>query len=114
MSSATTPLGEDTAEAWQLVQDVKDKVNDYFLRAELASYAPQAQNSLNVDEKYIVPTDNGLLSDVSLAELPLSRVVADQPLMLDKGLNPIWRDKITRLAELIHPLPPQMSQILRN
>lgn len=114
VSSATTPLGEDTAEAWQLVQDVKDKVNDYFLRAELASYAPQAQNSLNVDEKYIVPTDNGLLSNVSLAELPLSRVVADQPLMLDKGLNPIWRDKITRLAELIQPFLADKHQLTRE
>lgn len=114
VGSTTTPLGEDTAEAWQLVQDVKDKVNDYFLRIELASYAPQAQNALNVDEKYIVPSDNGLLSDATLAELPLSKVIADRPLILDSGLNPIWRDKITRLAHLIKPFLANENQLTRD
>lgn len=103
VGSATTPLGADTAEAWDLVQSVNDKINDYFLRTELASYAPQAQGVLNVDEKYIVPTDNGLLSDAALAELPLSKITPDRPLMLDTGLNPVWRAKIQRLAQLIRP-----------
>lgn len=103
VGSATTPLGDDTAEAWQLVQDLKDKINDYFLRTELASYAPQAQGALNVDEKYIVPTDNGLLEDSALAELPLSKVEANRPLDLKTGLNPIWRPKVLRLISLVQP-----------
>lgn len=113
VSSATTPLGDDTAEAWQLVQELKDKINDYFLRTELASYAPQAQSALNVDEKYIVPTDNGLLEDSDLAELPLSKVSANRPLDLKVGLNPIWRPKILRLIELVQPavyLQDKLSQ----
>lgn len=103
VDTATTPLGEDTAEAWQLVNELKDKINDYFLRTELASYAPQAQNALNVDEKYIVPTDNGLLADSALAELPLSKVEANQDLNLTSGLNPIWRAKILRLVTVVKP-----------
>lgn len=101
VDSTTTPLGENTTEAWQLVQELKDKINDYFLRTELASYAPQAQGALNVDEKYIVPTDNGLLEDSALAELPLSKVVANQALDLKSGLNPIWREKVLRLISLV-------------
>lgn len=114
VDATTTPLGDDTAEAWQLIQDVKDKINDYFLRTELASYAPQAQNALNVDEKYIVPSDNGLLSNTTLAELPLSKVIADQPLILDSGLNPIWRPKITRLTQLIKPFIKKKNQLTRE
>lgn len=114
VGSATTPLGDDTAEAWQLIQDLKDKVNDYFLRTELASYAPQAQNALNVDEKYIVPTDNGLLEDAVLAELPLSNVSANKPLQLNIGLNPIWRDKIVRLAQLIKPFIATENELTRE
>ncbi|WP_392552979.1 hypothetical protein RHO14_03690 [Orbus wheelerorum] len=103
VSNTTTPLGDDTAEAWQLVQELKDKINDYFLRTELASYAPQAQGALNVDEKYIVPTDNGLLEDSALAELPLSKVTANQSLNLNAGLNPIWRVRVLRLVSLTKP-----------
>ncbi|WP_392560844.1 hypothetical protein RHO12_06465 [Orbus sturtevantii] len=113
VSGTTTPLGDDTAEAWQLVQELKNKINDYFLRTELASYAPQAQSALNVDEKYIVPTDNGLLEDHALAELPLSKVSTKQNLFLTSGLNPIWREKVLRLVDLVKPFmtsPEQLSQ----
>lgn len=103
VGSATSPLGNDTAEAWQLSVDLKDKIDDYFLRTELASYAPQAQNALNVDEKYIVPTDNGLLADSALAELPLSKVAANQALNIKQGLNPVWRSKVLRLVTLFKP-----------
>ncbi|MDL2266549.1 ABC transporter permease, partial [Desulfovibrio sp. OttesenSCG-928-G15] len=37
---AATPLGQDTAEAWLLLQSLKDKIDDYFLRCDLAAFAP--------------------------------------------------------------------------
>lgn len=110
---ATTPFGNNTPEAWQLIQELKDKIDDYFLRSELASYAPQAQAALNVDEKYIVPTDNGLFENDALAELPLSKVLAGKSLELNLGLNPIWRDKIIRLAQLIKPFIKLEEQLTR-
>jgi len=111
VSSTTTPLGDDTAEAWQLVQELKGKIDDYFLRTELASYAPQAQSALNVDEKYIVPTDNGILEDSALAELPLSKVSANQTLVLTAGLNPIWRTKVLRLVSLVEPFMSHAQEL---
>ncbi|WP_392566827.1 hypothetical protein RHO15_04410 [Utexia brackfieldae] len=101
VGSATTPLGDDTAEVWQLVQSLKDKVDDYFMRTQIASYAPQAQNALNVDEKFIVPAENGLLEDKALSELPLSKVEADKPLDLTQGINPIWRLRVERFGALV-------------
>lgn len=104
VSGASSPLGKETAHAWEFLQEVKDKIDDYFLRAELAAYAPQAQASLNVDEKFIAPVENGVLSQQALSELPLSRVKPDKPLDLKFGLNPEWRDKIGRFAAAVKPL----------
>ena len=114
VDSATTPLGDDTAEVWQMIQSLKDKIDDYFMRVQLASYAPQAQAALNVDEKFIVPTDNGLLEDKALSELPLSKVEADKPLDLISGLNPIWRVQIERFSQLVKPFLSDPTKLTRE
>jgi hypothetical protein len=101
INNTQTPFGENRSEIWNLVQELKPKIDDYFLRVELAQYAPQAQMALNVDEKYIVPTQNGLLSDEALSELPLSKIDANNALNLVNGLNPIWKNKITRFSTLV-------------
>lgn len=114
VDTATTPMGDDTAEAWQLIQSLKDKVDDYFMRVQLASYAPQAQAALNVDEKFIVPTDNGLLEDKALSELPLSKVEADKPLDLASGLNPIWRSQVERFSQLANSFLADPTRLTRE
>ncbi|MWP60784.1 MerC domain-containing protein [Gilliamella sp. Pas-s25] len=101
ISNTQTPFGENSAEIWKLIQQLKPKIDDYFLRIELAQYAPQAQTALNVDEKYIVPTQNGLLSDEALAELPLSKIDTTNALDLVNGLNPLWKAKISRFKTLV-------------
>ena len=101
ISNTQTPFGENRSEIWKLVQELKPKIDDYFLRVELAQYAPQAQMALNVDEKYIVPTQNGLLSDEALSELPLSRIDSNNSLDLVNGLNPLWKNKIIRFRALV-------------
>ncbi|NUF26449.1 hypothetical protein GA0061081_103240 [Gilliamella bombicola] len=103
ISKTPTPFGENSAETWKLIQQLKPKIDDYFLRVELAQYAPQAQTALNVDEKYIVPTQNGLLSDDALAQLPLSKIDTTNALDLVNGLNPLWKAKVNRLKTLIAP-----------
>ncbi|WP_294615423.1 phage holin family protein [uncultured Gilliamella sp.] len=113
ISKTQTPFGENRAEIWKLVQILKPKIDDYFLRIELAQYAPQAQTALNVNEKYIVPTENGLLSDEALAELPLSKIDTSSSLDLVNGLNPLWKDKITQFKSLIASSltnPDQLTQ----
>lgn len=114
VGSATTPLGENTAEVWQLIQSIKDKVDDYFMRTQLASYAPNAQAALNVDEKFIVPSDNGLLEDKVLSELPLSRIEADKPLNLKLGLNPVWRLQVERFKQLVAPFLADANQLTQE
>lgn len=103
IGSVSTPFKEQTAEVWQLTVELKDKIDDYFIRTQLAGYAPQAEMALNVNEKFIVPTENGLLDDSALAALPLSRIGIDKPLNLRSGINPIWRTQIERFRQLIKP-----------
>lgn len=107
----TTQFGDKTADVCALVETIKPKIEDYFLRTDLASYAPQTEISLNVDPKYIVPTDNGLLGDAQLADLPISKIVADQPLNLKQGINPIWQDQLKQLAQLCAPLLEDKDQL---
>ena len=114
LGSLTTPLDTDTSEAWDLMESIKDKVNDYFLRSDLASYAPQAQTALNVDEKFLITANHGILENEALAELPLSKIAPDTPLDLTTGLNPIWRLKVERFAELVKPLLSQPGRMTRH
>lgn len=101
IANTQTPFGENSTEIWKLIQLLKPKIDDYFLRVELAQYAPQAQAALNVDEKYIVPIQNGLLSEDELAELPLSKISTTNTLDLVNGLNPLWKAKISRFKTLV-------------
>ncbi|MDR0362549.1 MAG: hypothetical protein LBJ46_07705 [Planctomycetota bacterium] len=103
INAADTPLGDDTPEAWRLIGELRGKIDDYFLRCELAAYAPQSRDALNVESGSLVQGDVGLLDAVALAALPLSRVEPDRPLDFGAGINPAWRDKTERLAALLRP-----------
>ncbi|MDL2316560.1 ABC transporter permease [Desulfovibrio sp. OttesenSCG-928-A18] len=110
VSAASEPLGADSAEAWALLQKLGDKINDYFLRCELAAFAPDSTKSLNasggvdVDGCLSIPTVHGLIDPKLLEELPLSRIEADRPLHIASGLNPAWRQPVQRFFSLIGPL----------
>lgn len=113
LKSATSVLKDDTPQAWGLMDALKSKIDDYFLRVDLASYAPQAQSSLNVDEKCLISAQNGVLESKALAELPLSKIEAQASLNLFSGINPVWREQVERFAELVRPLltnPDVMSR----
>ncbi|MCC8189749.1 MAG: ABC transporter permease, partial [Planctomycetes bacterium] len=82
VDKASSPLGDATPEAWELLSELKTKIDDYFLRCELVAYAPSSEDALNADENQIVTVDNGILSAAALEGLPLARVGADRPLQL--------------------------------
>lgn len=109
-----TAFKENTSQLWRLTQELKPKIDDYFLRTYLASYAPQAQVSLNVDEKSIVPMENGILNDTQLAELPLAKIESDKPLNLKHGINPVWKDKIEKFAVLCAPFLAQPDELTHD
>lgn len=114
VSDASSPLGENTAEAWELMQRLAGKIDDYFLRCEIASYAPGSETGLNPDDTVILPLGHGMLEMQALSELPLSRIEADRPLPLKSGLNPAWRDAVERFAVLVQPVLGQADGLSRE
>ncbi len=114
LNATSTPLGMDTAETWDLLETLRDKINDYFLRTELAAYAPQAKTALNVDEEFLVPAENGLVSFDALAELPLSKIEPAGALDLNEGINPAWRKKVQRFGQLIEPVLSDPGRLTRE
>lgn len=94
----------DTPEAWTLLEDIRSKVDDYFLRCQLAAFAPQAEAPLNGEERLLAATENPNIDTDVLTALPLARIQPDAALPLTSGLNPIWRDKVLRFAKLVRPL----------
>lgn len=121
VANASLPLGENSAEAWDLLRELSVKVDDYFMRCELASFAPQVSEALNrpevTDERLASPFDadrHGLLDLALLADLPLARAEADRPLNMASGLNPAWRDKTVRLLSLVEPLLASPGVLTRD
>ena len=121
VNNTTRPLGDDSSEAWQLMQELKGKIDDYFVRCELASFAPQVSEALNDPEAtnertaaLLDPEGHGLLDLSALADLPVARVEAGRPLSLASGMNPAWRDKMARFLELAKPLIASPGTLTRE
>lgn len=111
VTGTARPLGADSSEAWDLLRELRMKIDDYFVRCELASFAPRISAALTdpgpTDEPPAVSCEaerHGLLDLSALADLPIARVEADRPLGRTSGLNPAWRDKVDRLLALLEPL----------
>ena len=111
LKEAPHALGGDTDAAWKLMQVLKEKIDDYFLRCRLASFAPVSTASLNAEEQLMAPGEHGLLDPETLSSLPLSRIEADAALRLDAGLNPAWRDTAKKFFALAAPLLPDASRL---
>ena len=108
-----TPLGDDTAEAWSLLQQLAPKVEDYFLRAEMASFAPWACRE-TAEEDIPHSQEHGLLESTALEDMPLARVEPDRPLSLSSGVNPAWRKRLARFGELTRSLLQNPDHITRT
>ena len=82
-------------------------MDDYFTRCRLAAYDQRATDHLNPAEKeYDMLATKTLSSAVNeVADFPLARVAAGQPLPLGQGINPAWAAAMANLkANVITPL----------
>ena len=99
----------DTEAAWALLEEIRPKVDDFFLRCSLADFAPQAVAPLNAEERLaaaIDPAERPDIDEALLEALPLARVAPDASLPLKQGLNPVWSERVQRFAELVAPILP--------
>ncbi|MBN2360133.1 MAG: hypothetical protein JXR83_11830, partial [Deltaproteobacteria bacterium] len=101
------PLGEATAAAAAAVAAVRDKIDDYFMRCNLAAFDARAASSVNRSEaEYAALAARPLVGvDDEVKAFPIAHVEPEQPLPLDKGINPSWQAAVVQLqADAVKPL----------
>jgi hypothetical protein len=103
-------LGDKTLAAATAFHAVKGKVDDYFIRCQLAAYDARAAVPLSRSaEDYLHLAEQNLSAQsIEVANFPLATVGADKPLPLISGINPVWQDQIKALLEQI--VVPQLGK----
>ncbi|MCM2309340.1 MAG: hypothetical protein NDI91_17945 [Sulfuritalea sp.] len=103
--STVMPLGEATEAACAAVAEVKEKLDDFFVRCRLAAFDMRAGDALNASDDALKSLGAAALSaaHADIAALPLARVGAGATVPLgagsDSGINPAWAQRIAILRE---------------
>lgn len=97
------PYGDKTENTLELFEEIKDKIDDYFVRCRLLDFDPSSQEVINAFGTQIDPA---IYKDIEaynqeVKNLPLQKLESEKALELNKTLNPAWREKILKFAELI-------------
>lgn len=97
------PLGNSSQVAFQAFQSVKDKVNDYFIRCQLAGYDVRAALPLSrsIEDYQKIANLNLSVENAELTAFPLAIVDVKKPLNLTTGINPAWQVKVEQLRQLV-------------
>lgn len=98
-----SPLGDKTAEAVAAFDVVQAKVDDFFVRCQLAAFDNRATDALNPAVAVYDLLSNKAISssDTDVAALPLAAIAAGQSLPLGEGVNPAWADAITEFKHAV-------------
>lgn len=100
-------LGDATESAYAALQAVSAKVDDWFVRCELAAFDARATDALNASGEALTALGAAALRSDSegIAALPLARVQAGAALPLGAGVNPAWAGRVQTLqGAVIAPL----------
>lgn len=101
------PLGEKTEPAFEVLNKVKNKIDDFFTRCAIAGYDDRAIVHLNGgDSAFLSCVTQPLTIDCdALSSLPISIVKPHGVLPLSGDINPSWQKSIGELiGEVIIPL----------
>jgi hypothetical protein len=112
--AAILPLGADTAAAFDALEAVRAKVDDYFTRTKLAAFDARALNALNRDEKdFLTFTAKELtVATADIVGLPLARVEAGRALPLTDAVNPAWAAPLAAFHQkVVTPLLGEMKTL---
>jgi len=100
-------LGEESQAAATILHAVKEKIDDYFTRCELAAYDERAASPLSrsADDYQQLATLCLSAHTSEIAAFPLATIEARRPLSLVAGLNPAWSARVEKLRDkIIKPL----------
>ncbi len=111
------PFGTDTPEAYNLFNQLKTKVEDYFVRCRLACFDPVSVTALsNIVNSFEAIKQHDLNEHMQeIASMPLAIIGQHKPLPLTEALNPAWEKTIKRFSELvIKPMFKQKESITED
>lgn len=96
-------LGDATEAAYAALQAVAAKVDDWFVRCELAAFDGRAADALNASGDTLTALGSTALRSDSegIAALPLARVQPGAALPLGAGINPAWAARVQALADAV-------------
>ena len=104
-AAVEAPYGTDTDKAIEAYNALDAKVKDYFVRARLASFAPESATKLDVQTALIetISAENLTGKTDEIAAYPIARITNKPELPLDATINPAWADKFNTLIAIIQP-----------
>jgi len=107
------PFGEKTALCWEIVDKLRTKLDDYFLRCRLAAYDQATTAALNLQtERVAAISASDLLSRLDeIATYPLAAIAPAKPLSLVEGINPVWEKDILQFKTLLFPKTDRLEEV---
>lgn len=105
--AAVLLLGAQTQAAAAAFHAVRDKVEDYFIRCQLAAYDARAAAPLSraVEDYQQLAAHSLSAQSAEVAGFPLATVAVEKPLPLVSGINPAWRERVAALrGQVVLPL----------
>jgi len=106
------PFGEKTEEAFLSFTVLKSKIDDYFLRCQLAEFDPVSADTLN---SLIARVESINSKDLStcideIANFPIAKIEAQKPLSLITGINPAWKEKLLNFKALMFSTKNELDE----
>ncbi len=96
-------LGTASSAAAEALHAVKDKIDDYFIRCQMADFDARAAVPLSrsVEDYQQLAAECLSAQNEDVAGFPLAAIAANQPLPLVSGINPAWRGRIGTLRSAV-------------
>ncbi len=97
------PFDSDTASAYAIYQQLKDKIDDYFVRCNLTNYDQLTESVLNISASKVELISQLNLSQSidQIAGFPISKINPQNELLLSEGINPAWKSIVDNFAKTV-------------
>ncbi|MFW6303476.1 MAG: hypothetical protein ACOC2L_02540, partial [Candidatus Sumerlaeota bacterium] len=97
------PWGEDTADAWNAIEAVRDKIEQYFALCDLERYDPAGAARARIEGEKEPPADIDDTASIEayLKKTPIAPVNAQDVLHLDEKVNPKYAGDLQVLREKV-------------
>ena len=115
-AEVSEPFGDATANTIEVLERVKDKINDYFTRVELVAYDARSATIMAADEDELARLGAGSLASLDcLKDLPLANLEQTGGLYFCQGINPAWQaDMQAFRAQVVVPLYGDIQLLERS